>query len=78
MKQQIAAQNQSSRDQLRRAVAGDWGQYEATLRQQLAASRGGKKNGRKKIRWVIAKGGLPAGVDIANRAAMHEWLRKHP
>ncbi len=28
----------------------------------------------KAIRWVTVKGGLPAGVDIADREAMHERL----
>jgi hypothetical protein len=46
------------------------------LRQQLTASRGGKKGSRrKKVRWVVAKGGLPPGVDVADRANMHDWLR---
>lgn len=30
----------------------------------------------KPIRWVTAPGGLPAGMDVSNRAAMHEWLRR--
>ena len=29
----------------------------------------------RKLRWVTVPGGLPAGVDVADRAAMHEWLR---
>jgi len=28
------------------------------------------------IRWVTVPGGLPAGVDVADRAAMHEWLQQ--
>ena len=28
------------------------------------------------IRWVTVKGGLPAGVDVADRAAMHKSLRR--
>jgi hypothetical protein len=28
------------------------------------------------IRWVTVAGGLPPGVDIADRAAMHDWLRQ--
>ncbi len=27
------------------------------------------------IRWVTADGGLPEGLNIADRTAMHEWLR---
>jgi len=29
------------------------------------------------IRWVTVKGGLPEGLDVADRAAMHDWLRLH-
>jgi hypothetical protein len=28
------------------------------------------------IRWVTVPGGLPAGVDVADRTAMHDWLRQ--
>lgn len=45
------------------------------LRQQLAAPRHGKARRRKKFRWIVARGGLPPGVDIADRAKMHDWLR---
>jgi hypothetical protein len=27
------------------------------------------------IRWITVAGGLPAGLDVSDRAAMHEWLR---
>lgn len=36
----------------------------------------GRKAKPVKIRWVTVAGGLPAGVDVADRAAMHEWLRQ--
>ena len=29
-----------------------------------------------KIRWITVDGGLPAGVDVASREQMHEWLRR--
>ena len=29
------------------------------------------------IRWVTVSGGLPEGLDVANRAGMHDWLRGH-
>jgi hypothetical protein len=29
------------------------------------------------IRWVTVAGGLPPGVDVANRAAMYDWLQQH-
>jgi hypothetical protein len=45
------------------------------LRQQLVADRGGKRNGGKKFRWIVSKGGLPPGMDISDRTAMHDWLR---
>lgn len=48
---------------------------EEGLRRQLAApGTGGRRAGR--IRWVTARGGLPARVDLADRTAMHEWLRR--
>ena len=33
------------------------------------------RRGRVKIRWVTAPGGLPRGVDVSDRAAMHDALR---
>lgn len=29
---------------------------------------------RRPIRWVVIRGGLPPGVDVRDRSAMHEWL----
>lgn len=31
---------------------------------------------RRKVRWVTVAGGLPPGVDVSDRSAMHEWLRR--
>ncbi|MFM9058498.1 MAG: hypothetical protein ACKOSQ_05185 [Planctomycetaceae bacterium] len=28
------------------------------------------------VRWVTVAGGLPAGLDVADRAAMHDWLQR--
>ena len=28
-----------------------------------------------KISWVTVKGGLPTGLDMSDRGAMHEWLK---
>lgn len=28
------------------------------------------------IRWVTVKGGLPAGVDLADRESMHDWFSR--
>ncbi len=30
---------------------------------------------KRKSRWVTVKGGLPPGLDIADREQMHEWVR---
>jgi hypothetical protein len=46
------------------------------LRQQLSAGRRAGRAKRKKFRWVVAKGGLPPGVDVSDRASLHDWLRK--
>ena len=45
------------------------------LRDPSATQRGSRRR-RAAIRWVTAPGGLPPGLDIANRAAMYEWLRR--
>jgi hypothetical protein len=45
------------------------------LRAQLQQSSRGRRE-RKTIRWVTVKGGLPTGVEVANRAAMHDTLRR--
>lgn len=49
------------------------------LRSSLAAHASGTRRGKgpaRKIRWITVAGGLPPGVDIANREAMHDWLRR--
>ena len=48
---------------------------ERGLRRELKERRhpSGGRAGR--IRWVTVAGGLPAGLDISNRAHMHDWLR---
>jgi hypothetical protein len=48
------------------------------LRQQLSDGRRIRRPNRKKFRWVVAKGGLPPGLDVSDRASLHEWLRKQP
>lgn len=48
---------------------------ERGLRQQLRAPKGGATRSRKAIRWVTVDGGLPAGLDLSDRAAMHDRLR---
>lgn len=52
---------------------------ERGLRRELSGAGPGKlqtKSRRRPIRWVTVNGGLPPGLDIADRAAMHEWLRQ--
>lgn len=49
---------------------------ERGLRAELRPPRSrGKHAGRKAIKWVIVDGGLPAGLDLRDRAAMHDRLR---
>jgi hypothetical protein len=50
---------------------------ERGLRRELASSRGAKqvRPTPRKIRWVVAPGGLPPGVDVADRGSLHDWLR---
>jgi hypothetical protein len=44
----------------------------AQLRRQRTATR---RPGKPAIAWVTVDGGLPAGLELADRAAMHDWLR---
>lgn len=46
---------------------------ERGLRRELA--RPPARSRRPAIKWVTEAGGLPAGIDVSNRAAMHEGLR---
>lgn len=50
---------------------------ERGLRRELAASSASRRGRRvsRKIRWVVAPGGLPPGVDVADRSSLHEWIR---
>jgi hypothetical protein len=31
---------------------------------------------RKKIRWLTVKGDLPPGLNLRDRAQMHDWIRR--
>jgi hypothetical protein len=42
------------------------------LRAELEKGRSGRR-GKRKVRWVTSRGGLPP-VDISDRVRMHEWL----
>lgn len=35
-----------------------------------------RRSKRRGIKWVTVRGGLPAGLDIRDRAAMHDGLRR--
>lgn len=50
---------------------------ERGLRRELAASSAGQRAGRSapKIRWVVAPGGLPPGLDVSDRSSMDDWIR---
>jgi len=46
----------------------------AELRRRPSGRAGGRK-GRVVIKWVTVPGGLPRGVDVSDREAMHDALR---
>jgi hypothetical protein len=49
---------------------------ERGLRAELRAGKAGPRRARTgRIKWVTVDGGLPPGVDLGDRAAMHDWLR---
>ncbi|MBI3697067.1 MAG: hypothetical protein HY238_19810 [Acidobacteria bacterium] len=53
--------------------------FERGLRRELAGggkSQKANRPSRRVIRWVTVNGGLPPGLDVADRAAMREWLRR--
>jgi len=49
---------------------------EEGLRAQLAAAVAPPRGEARSLRWVTVDGGLPEGVDVADRAAMHDWLQR--
>ena len=48
---------------------------ERGLRAELGRAAGRCQAKPRTIRWVTVAGGLPPGVDVADRAAMHDRLR---
>jgi hypothetical protein len=50
---------------------------ERGLRRELASSSVGRRARRipRKIQWVVAPGGLPPGLDVADRSSLHDWIR---
>ena len=53
---------------------------ERGLRAELRRGDGDRGERRRpvKLSWITVDGGLPPGIDLASRDAMHEWLRTHP
>jgi hypothetical protein len=49
---------------------------ERGLRAELGRGQAGREAKPRKLRWVTVAGGLPAGADVGDREAMHEWLRR--
>jgi hypothetical protein len=49
---------------------------ERSLRAELGLAAGPPAGKPRTIRWVTVAGGLPPGVDVSDRALMHEWLRQ--
>lgn len=49
---------------------------ERGLRAELGRGKSRSDTKPRAVRWVTVAGGLPAGLDVADRAAMHEWLQR--
>ncbi len=45
------------------------------LRRELESDRPIAEHRTQRLEFVTVNGGLPAGIDVADRAAMREWLR---
>ncbi len=50
---------------------------ERGLRHELAVGRPSRPRRKRVIRWVTVRGGLPPGLDLSDRAAMHDWLARN-
>jgi hypothetical protein len=48
---------------------------ESGLRRELGAIS--QRAPSKRLRLVVAKGGLPPGLDLSSRVKMHEWLSRN-
>jgi hypothetical protein len=53
---------------------------ERGLRRELASSTAHRRarQSPRKVRWVVAPGGLPPGLDVADRSSLHDWIRSQP
>ena len=45
------------------------------LRLRLAEVKQGRRQRPRKLRLVTVAGGLPSGLDLTDRAKMHDWLQ---
>jgi hypothetical protein len=50
--------------------------FERGLRRELSGAGDSGRRRAPAIHWVTAPGGLPPGLDVADRAAMHDWIRR--
>jgi len=50
--------------------------FERGLRRELARPAKERRSRARGIRWITARGGLPPGLDVADRARMHDWIRR--
>jgi hypothetical protein len=52
---------------------------ERGLRRELSSiARGDVRRTPRKIKWIVAPGGLPPGLDVSDRSALHDWIRSQP
>jgi hypothetical protein len=52
---------------------------ERGLRRELSsATTSGARRTLRKIKWVVAPGGLPPGLDVSDRSSLHDWMRSRP
>jgi hypothetical protein len=47
---------------------------ERGLRHELRQPRRPTKQTRRRIRWVTVRGGVPPGMDVADRESMYRWI----
>ena len=44
---------------------------------RMALKKPDSRRGRKQVRLITVKGGLPRDLDLSNREAMYEWLERN-
>ena len=50
---------------------------ERGLRHELSVGRPKRARKKRVIQWVTVRGGLPPGLDLSDRGAMHDWLARN-